>query len=423
MTTAVVIGAGLAGLQSAWFLRREGFDVTVLERLDTVGSETSFANGGLLTPSHAAPWNSPGVWKVLLRSIGNEQAPVLFRPSKLPLYWRWGISFLRNSSPARFHETIEANALLARKSMEEFHGIQRELGENFEHRANGTMMLYRSTDSLENGLANARMMERHGVEFRALDKDGVLDVEPALSAGASDLAGGVVFPDDESGNAHLYCRALATRLAEEGVEIRTGCDVRSLRVENGKVRGVETAEASFEPEVVVLATGVFSPELGGSLGVNLPVRPVKGYSLTFSVEGWNQAPQVPVVDDDLHVGITPLGNKLRAVGSAEFSGFDKQVNPNRVQMLRDIATRLYPDVAPYLSPKLDHVAWAGLRPMTPDCLPIVGRSPVENLFLNTGHSYLGWTTGAGTSRMVVDTILGRDTGLDAGPYALDRFRR
>ena len=166
MTSVVVIGAGLAGLQSAWFLRREGMEVTVLERLDEVGSETSYANGGLLTPSHAAPWNSPGVWKVLLRSIGNESAPVLFRPSALPLFWRWGVAFLRNSTPERFRGIIEANAVLAQRSLEEFHAIQQELGESFEHRANGTMMIYRSRASLDNGIANARMMEGHGVEHR-----------------------------------------------------------------------------------------------------------------------------------------------------------------------------------------------------------------------------------------------------------------
>ncbi|MCH9673867.1 MAG: FAD-dependent oxidoreductase [Gammaproteobacteria bacterium] len=422
MTTAVVIGAGLAGLQSAWYLQHEGIEVTLLERLDEVGSETSFANGGLMTPSHAAPWNSPGVWKALLRSIGDESAPVLFRPSALPLFWRWGITFLRNSSPTRFRETIAANAHLARRSVTDFHDIQSELDQSFEHRANGTMMIYRSDASLAQGITNARMMSAHGVSFRELDRAGVLDVEPALGAGASDIAGGIVFPDDESGNAHLYCRALANRVIERGADVRMGCEVRALRVEGGRVRAVETSTQTFEPDMVILAAGVFSPHLTRSLGINLPIRPVKGYSLTFSVEGWNQAPQIPVVDDDLHVGITPLGTRLRAVGSAEFTGYDKTVNPQRIAMLRTIAERLYPDVAPYVRPDPAHVEWAGLRPMTPDCLPIVGRTEVENLFLNTGHSYLGWTTGAATSRMVVDEIMGRDLGIDGAPYSVQRFR-
>lgn len=421
MTSVVVIGAGLAGLQSAWFLRREGMEVTVLERLDEVGSETSYANGGLLTPSHAAPWNSPGVWKVLLRSIGNESAPVLFRPSALPLFWRWGVAFLRNSTPERFRGIIEANAVLAQRSLEEFHAIQQELGESFEHRANGTMMIYRSRASLDNGIANARMMEGHGVEHRLLDRDGVIETEPALTAGSQEVVGGIVFPDDESGNAHLYCRALARRLVEDGVQLRLGCEVRSMRIEGARVRAIEVDAETIEPDLVILSAGVFSPHLTRDLGFDLPIRPVKGYSLTFGVEGWNHSPQVPVVDDDLHVGITPLGSRLRAVGSAEFAGFDKWVNPRRIQMLRDIAERLYPEAAPYLNANVDQVEWAGLRPMTPDCLPIVGRCPIENLYLNAGHSYLGWTTGAATGRLVTDTILGRDPGIDAARYAYTRF--
>ena len=421
MTSVVVIGAGLAGLQSAWFLAREGMDVTVLERLEAVGSETSYANGGLLTPSHAAPWNSPGVWKVLLRSIGNEAAPVLFRPSALPLFWRWGIAFLRHSTPERFRRIIEANVRLSNLSMSELQGIRGVMEDNFEHRSNGTMMVYRSQASLDRGIANAGMMERHGVACRILDQEGVVEVEPALQAGAQGIVGGVAFPDDESGNAHLYCRALAQELVTQGVELRLGCEVRSMRIEDARVRAVETDSGSIEPDIVVLAGGIFSPHLTRAIGFDLPIRPVKGYSLTFSVEGWNHSPQVPVVDDDLHVGLTPLGTRLRAVGSAEFTGYDKRVNPQRIRMLRDIAQRLYPEAAPYLNGNTEQLEWAGLRPMTPDCLPIVGPSPVENLFLNTGHSYLGWTTGAGTGRLVADAILGRDPGIDTGPYAYERF--
>lgn len=421
MPTAVVIGAGLAGLQTAWFLRREGMQVVILERLEEVGSETSFANGGLMTPSHAAPWNSPGVWKVLLRSIGNESAPVLFRPRAFPLFWRWGLRFLRNSSPERFRQVIEANAILAQRSQTEFHRIQEELTDNFEHRANGTMMIYRSPESLDRGIENARMMESHGVTNRVLDLRQVLETEPALGAGAEDIVGGIVFPDDESGNAHLYCRALASRLKDEGAEILTGCEVLSLKSDGKRVRAVEIDGHTFEPDLVVLAAGVFSPHLSRQLGFDLPIRPVKGYSLSFSVEGWNEAPQIPVVDDDLHVAITPLGTRLRTVGSAEFVGYDKSLTPQRIQMLRNVTRRLYPNATPYLGDKPNQVEWAGLRPMTPDCLPIVGRSPMENLYLNTGHSYLGWTTAAATSRMVVDEIAGRELGIDGPRYALSRF--
>ncbi|NKC17196.1 MAG: FAD-dependent oxidoreductase [Gammaproteobacteria bacterium] len=427
MTTAIVIGAGLAGLQTAWYLNAAGIETTVLERLDGVALESSFANGGLITPSHAAPWNAPGIWKVLLKSIGNEQAPVLFRPRALPLFWRWGIEFLRHSSPERFRATIRANVALANTSVVEFQKIRQRLAtdplaEGFEHLSNGTLMLYRSPSSLEKGIANARDMESHGIACEVLDRRGVVEVEPALEAGAQAMAGGISFPADQSGNAYLYCRALADYLQRCGVTLRSRCEVLSLRAEGGRIRSVVTAtEGELEADVVVVAGGVFSPDLAKTVKLDLAVRPVKGYSVTFGVDGWNQAPTVPVVDDDLHVGVTPLGKRLRAVGSAEFVGYDKSINAARLNALRDVAKQLYPAAAPYVDDHAEQVEWAGLRPMTPDCLPIVGRSRYDNLFLNTGHSYLGWTTGAATSRLVVDVICGRPPALDLAPYRADRF--
>lgn len=421
MSEALVIGAGLAGLQTAWMLARDGHNVTVLERLDGVGLETSFANGGLLTPSHAAPWNSPGIWRVLLKSIGREDSAILFRPSALPLFWRWGLKFLANSRPERFAATIEANAALAHASMAAMREVTANFDDDFEHLANGTMMIYRSENSLATGIANARRMEAFGVRSNVLRGEAVTSVEPALASAVESIVGGVEFPDDESGNAHLYCRELARICKSGGVNIVMDCSVEALRVEGRRIRAVETNRGDYEPDLVVLAAGVFSPTLAKSVGFDLPIRPVKGYSLTFTVEGWNDAPKVPIVDDDLHVGLTPLGSRLRAVGSAEFTGYDKSVTPQRIDMLKAVAKRIYPTVAPYLEPRAEHVAWAGLRPMTPDCLPIVGPSPYENLYLNTGHSYLGWTTAAGTSSMVADAIAGRSCPIDPKPYSLSRF--
>ena len=400
MSEALVIGAGLAGLQTAWMLARDGHNVTVLERLNGVGLETSFANGGLLTP-HAAPWNSPGIWRVLLKSIGRKDSAILFRPSALPLFWRWGLKFLANSRqsglrrPSR--QTPRSPMLRWRQC-----ASHRKFDDDFEHLANGTMMIYRSEDSLATGIANARRMEAFGVRSNVLHGEAVTSVEPALASAVESIVGGVEFPDDESGNAHLYCRELARVCKSGGVNIVTDCSVEALRVEGRRIRAVETNRGDYEPDLVVLAAGVFSPTLAKSVGFDLPIRPVKGYSLTFTVEGWNDAPKVPIVDDDLHVGLTPLGSRLRAVGSAEFTGYDKSVTPHRIDMLKAVAKRIYPAVTPYLEPRAEHVAWAGLRPMTPDCLPIVGPSPYENLYLNTGHSYLGWTTAAGTSAMVAD---------------------
>lgn len=417
----VVVGAGLAGIQTAWFLLREGHNVTVIEHRDGIALETSFANGGLITPSHAAPWNSPGILRTLLSSIGNESSAIYVKFSALPQYLTWGMQFVRNSTPGRFRRTIQRNACLANYSLDQKNTLISELGLQFDGAARGTMMVYRSTAALERAKAANAIVENAGVDVQLCSPAELIKLEPALASVGDKLSGGFYYRGDQHGDAHLFCRALGQKAAEQGARMRFGETVQRIERSGNSIRAVVTDKQRYEADAVVLAAGLWSKALGQDLGLRLPIAPVKGYSVTYDVTGWEGQPKIPIVDDELHIGLTPLGNRMRFVGTAEFSGFSPQINPVRIDNLRRAALQIYPDVRPIIENAEPQSTWCGHRPMTPDCLPIVGQGGPENLYLNTGHGYLGWTTACGTSKAVSDLIAGRKPEIDVADYSLARF--
>lgn len=418
---AVVVGAGLAGLQTAWFLRKEGWDVTVVERREGVALETSFANGGLVTPSHAAPWNSPGIFRTLLGSLNDETAALYLKASAIPSYFFWGLHFLRNSTPARYYRTIERNSRLAHYSLEALNELAEELALTFDGERRGTIMFYRNRAVFDRVRSVNDHVANSGVDVEPCAPEDLVRLEPALGAIEDRLSGGFYYPGDQHGDAHLYCRALAGKLAANGVELRFGEPVTRFETGGGRVTGIVTDKAHLDADAVVLAAGFWSAEVGRQLRLRLPIKPVKGYSVTYDVSASNTRPNIPVVDDELHIGLTPLGNRMRFVGTAEFSGYSPEINPVRIENLRRAALATYPGMASIVNEAEPITTWCGHRPMTPDCLPLVGQAGPENLYLNTGHGYLGWTTASGTSRAVADLIVGRESGLALADYAVGRF--
>lgn len=418
----IVIGAGLAGVQTAYFLNRDGHDVTLVERRTEVAMETSHANGGLITPSHAAPWNSPGIFSVLLRSIGRKHSPFYVDPLKLGSYIGWGLRFIRNSTPARFERTIELNAKLARYSLEQFHTICEDVSPNFDHRCKGTMMVYRSEKAFETAKGHVEAMTKHEIKSQLLNAEQLVQQEPALRPNISELVGGIYYEEDEHGNAASYVTDLTRKLEQDGVTIKLGYEITGFVREGDTITHVKTNEESLDCDAVVMAAGNFSRSLVKSLGLSLPIQPVKGNSITYDASSWQYAPSIPVIDDAYHIAVTPLGKTVRIVGTAEFCGADTTVRPERMELLRRSAVKLYPEISEVMESQAPIKEWAGLRPMTPDCLPILGQAGADNLYLNTGHSYLGWTTAAGTARMISDAIANRQSGLEISPYRLSRFQ-
>ncbi len=417
----VIVGGGLAGIQTAYYLLEDGHQVTLVERRNAVALETSFANGGLITPSHAAPWNSPGILNTLLKSMGKRDASIYVKPSALGTYIGWGRQFIRNSTRKRYNRTIARNFALARYSQQCFQRLLEQTPLEFFHEKRGSMMVYTTRAGFEEASERFDELKRQGVEAQICSSGELVEREPALASTASHLAGGVFFKEDEHGDARSFTQSLAAYLSQNGVEMRTGVRVDGFIRSNGKIAGVTTDQGDIGADAVVIGAGHWSADILKHLDVDLPVRPVKGSSLTFSLPSWQGAPKIPVVDDELHVAVTPLQDSIRIVGTAEFCGYDPEVKPARMAMLLRAGIAIYPQLEKEISGIRPELEWSGHRPMTPDCMPILGHVGHDNLYLNTGHGYLGWTTATGTSKAIADMIAGRKSDLNMEHYGLARF--
>ncbi|MGB5211828.1 MAG: FAD-dependent oxidoreductase [Gammaproteobacteria bacterium] len=441
----IIVGAGLAGTATAWYLRQGGATVTVIERGDAAAMETSFANAGMLTPSMADPWNAPGTWRKLLRWIGREDAPMLLRPHALPSLIGWGLQFLWHSRTGSFHRNTVKNVRLALYSLAQLQQLREQTGIEYDAASTGTLRACRDQASLDRAAALAAFLAEHGVAHRVLDRAGLVGVEPALAPIAGDLVGGIHYSRDESGDAHMFTRNLAQRAAEAGVRFVYRSEFTGVRMRGGQLSGVEyrcaerrldgdtdpvlRANSGVEPEhgetildgdAVVLAAGSFTPVLARRLGLSVPVRPVKGYSITAPVGDWASPPRIPVSDDHLHAAVTPLGDRIRVAGTAEFTGYDDTLSPSRVANLNHLLHALYPDYATRLQPS-SVTPWCGFRPVSADGVPILGSTPLQGLYMNTGQGPLGWTMAAGCGRLLADVVLGQKPALDMNDYALARF--
>jgi D-amino-acid dehydrogenase len=416
----IVIGGGLAGLSAAWYLCEGGANVTLFERNASAGMETSFANGGLLHPSMVEPWNSPGVLRLLLRNIGRTDSAMLIRPTVLPSLMGWGLRFIRASRADRFLSSTRKNLRLAHYSLELMRELREREGVKYDGYARGSLQVFRSTSIAQSTQSWVRQLADFGLEYRLLDVPELIALEPALAPIAGSLVGAIYYPRDEGGDAHAYCQALAARLQRRGATLRYGVACKSLvRERRDVVAVVDGFGQAWRADAFVLAAGSISPLLAGNLGVALPIRPVKGYSITMPRT--TGAPRIPVSDPDLHIAVVPVGeDRIRLAGTAEFAGYDRAIVPTRISNLVRLLERTYPDYARRISPS-DISPWTGLRPMCADGMPLLGRTPVRNLFLNTGHGQLGWTMAAGSGRLMADMILGRKPEIDPAPYALARF--
>jgi D-amino-acid dehydrogenase len=417
----LVLGGGVIGITTAWFLARDGHEVTVVERELGVALGTSYANGAMIHTSLVEPWNEPGIAFKLLQWIGRDDAPAVVRPRAIPGMLGWGMAFLRNATSARHRRHTLVNLRLALLSAKTLKEVRRETGIEHDQRERGILKILREPAALDAGIAHAKMLAGEGeVPFRVLDRAAVLELEPALTEGGAGIHGGILFPEDESGDCHLFTRRLAAAFERAGGTLRLGSAVERIEAEGDRISGVIVGGACLAADAYVLAAGWSSPALGRSLGLRLPVHPVKGYSITAPKGGWNGAPQIAVVDETLKIGIVPLGQRLRLAGSAEFTGADLTVNPRRSDYIWQTALKVYPALARHVEQgALER--WAGHRPMTPDGPPILGPTRYRNLLLNTGHGHLGWTFACGSARVIAALVAGRKPPIALDGLTLDRF--
>lgn len=416
----IVVGAGLLGLTTAYFLRRHGAEVEVIDRQAGPGLETSFANGGMLHASQANPWNEPGVLWQALRMLGREDAALLIRPRALPRMLGWSWTFWRNSSLPRYLANVEKNARLAGYSL----GVMAEhfapLALPFDRADRGTLKIYRSQAELDTASGFAERCRAFDVRYSLLSAREIAQLEPALAPIAAHLTGGIHFPDDVSGDAQRFCRALAEHCVALGVSFRYEAAVEQVLSSAGAVSAVMVDGEMQRADAVVLAAASHTAQLAATAAIKVPVQPVKGYSITVPMAHWRVQPGLPVIDEHYHAAVCPLGQQLRVAGTAEFAGYDTRLTASRINNLYELIARIYPDESRGIERRAC-AEWTGLRPMSPDGVGIMGRTSVRGLYLNTGHGHLGWTMAPGAGKLVADDIILNDAELQRADFALARF--
>lgn len=416
----LIIGGGVIGVSILYELASRGVPATLIEANDELAQETSFANGGMLTPSMPDPWNSPGVGGHLLSSLLNPNSAMKLRPHAIPGLAMWGLQFLLNSLPERHRRSTLANYELASYSTKITDDLKTRLNLSYDDSETGTLKIFEKEAAMTEAAALAEFLGQHGLRYQAIDRAQVIEKEPQLKDVADRIFGALYFPDDRGGDARKFTLELAQRALKMGAEIRMREQVVRFKIIGDTVSGAELKSGETLSGAVVLAAGVNAPELARRAGVHLPIKPAKGYSLTFDAANLgNAAPKLAVIDDAMHAAVVPLGGRLRLVGTAEFTGVDTSIRQDRIENLFNLFRRLYPKLAEKVD-RSTEMPWAGLRPMSADGRPFIGASPRKGLWLNCGHGHLGWTKAMGSARLLANQLLGEQPAIDPAPYSYRR---
>jgi len=412
----LVLGAGVVGTTSAWYLARAGHEVVVVDRQPLPGNETSFANGGQISVSHAEPWANPHVLPQLIRWLGKEDAPLLWRWRADSAQLAWGLRFLRECLPGRTRKNIAAIVALALYSRRCLQDLRNELGLEYDQRERGILHIYTQAQSFAQAEVAARTMRQFGLDRQSVSGERCVQIEPALAGSAHLLAGGDYTPSDESGDANKFTQALAAQARRLGVDFRLNTTVDRIVAEGDAISGIATTgpagSALLKADAYVVALGSYSPLLLRPLGIDLPVIPAKGYSATVRLREDAGAPTVSLTDDEHRLVFSRLGDRLRIAGTAEFNGYNLELNAVRCAALMRRTQQLFPDLKALGEPEF----WCGLRPTTPSNVPVIGRTRYAELWLNTGHGTLGWTMSCGSAAALADLMGGRPATPDF-PFA------
>lgn len=415
----LILGSGVIGVTSAWALRRQGHEVVVVDRAGGPALETSFANAGQVSPGYASPWPAPGIPLKAVKWLLSRHAPLAIRPTGDPAQYRWLWQMLRNCTHHRYAVSKARMVRLAEYSRDQLGELRRETGIEYEQRTLGTTQLFRTQAQLDGAARDIAVLREYGVPHELLDRDGIVRVEPALAQMRDSLAGALRLPGDETGDCHLFTTRLAARAAEAGVEFRFGRRVEALLASGDRLTGVRIDGRTETADAYVLALGSWSPRLLAPVGIDLPVYPLKGYSLTIPITRPELAPHSTVLDESYKVAITRFDQRIRVGGMAEVSGYDLSLPQRRRETLDMVVRSLYPDGGDLARAEF----WTGLRPSTPDGPPVVGATRYRNLWLNTGHGTLGWTMAAGSASYLADLIDGRTPAIDPEGLDITRYAR
>ncbi len=412
----IVLGGGVIGISTAYYLAKSGAQVTVLDRQPGPALETSFANAGQVSPGYSTPWAAPGIPLKAIKWMFQKHAPLAIRPDGSLFQLRWMAQMLRNCTGERYAVNKERMMRVAEYSRACLQQLRADTGIAYEQRTGGTLQLFRTQAQVDAVQRDIAVLEECGVPYELLNADQLASVEPSLAQARDHLAGGLRLPMDETGDCHRFTTELCALAQGLGVDMRFGQSVDALLTEGGRITGVRSGDAVLTADRFVMAFGSYTRSFLAPLGLDLPVYPVKGYSLTVPLVDPAFAPQSTVLDETYKIAVTRLDDRIRVGGMAELGGFDLRLDPRRRATLELVVQDLFP------GGDLSRATfWTGLRPMTPDSTPVIGATKVSNLFLNTGHGTLGWTMACGSGRLVSDLVLGQRPEISASGLGIDRY--
>jgi len=417
-----ILGSGVIGVTSAWYLAQAGHEVVVVDRQAGPALETSFANAGEISPGYASPWAAPGIPMKAVRWLMMRHAPLILRPHADMAMLRWLVAMLGNCNARDYAINKSRMVRLAEFSRDRLIDLRRDTGISYDERSQGTLQLFREQKQLDGIYKDINVLKADGVPFEVLDPAGCMAAEPGLAHTEVPLAGGLRLPGDETGDCFKFTNALADMAKAHSVCFLNQTTITRLASEGGRITHVETDHPETGPgrlvaDAYLVAMGSYSPGLLAPLGIRLPVYPVKGYSITVPIVDEARAPVSTLLDESYKVAITRLGDRIRVGGMAEISGFTKDLPPARRATLEHSAGSLFPGAGDMAAASF----WCGLRPMTPDSTPVIGPTAIPNLFLNTGHGTLGWTMACGSAHVIADIIGGKKPAIEAADLAISRY--
>jgi D-amino-acid dehydrogenase len=413
----IVLGGGVIGVTSAYYLAKAGHEVELIDRQDGPALETSFANAGEISPGYASPWAGPGIPRKAIKWLMMKHPPLIVKPVPDPNLARWMLQMLKNCTSARYADNKSRMVRIAEYSRDVLKQLRVETGITYDERALGTLQLFRSQKQVDDAYKDIEVLANYGVTYEVLDRAGCILAEPGLSASSATISGGLRLPGDETGDCYLFTTRLAEKAAALGVTFRYGVTAEELQTESGSVKGVRTTVGTIAGDAYVLALGSFSPKLASKVGIDLPIYPVKGYSITVPIIDPLAAPVSTILDETYKIAVTRLGNRIRVGGMAELSGYNSDLSPKRRATLAHCVNELFPGAG---DTKIA-TFWTGMRPMTPDSTPIVGKAKLRNLFINSGHGTLGWTMACGSARIIADQISGRHPDVEVHDLGPSRY--
>lgn len=413
----VVLGAGVVGTASAWYLAKAGHEVSVIDRQPGAGLETSFANAGQVSPGYSAPWAGPGIPVKALHWLMMRYRPLVLWPLLDGKLYDFMLRMLMNCTTPAYRRNKGRMVPLAEYSRDVLKALRAETGIEYDQRTRGTLQLFRIQKQLDGIGLDTKILGELGVSYEVLDNAGCIGAEPALARVREKFVGGLRLPGDETGDAHVFTQRLAALAEGIGVRFLYGTRIDGIDVSGDRVQAVRTEREAIGADAVVVALGSYSRALLRPLGLRIPVYPVKGYSITAALTNEAGAPVSTVMDETFKIAITRLGDRIRVGGTAELAGFSLRLrDPRRATLLHSV-TDLFPDGGDYANASF----WTGLRPMTPDGTPVVGPTRYRNLFLNTGHGTLGWTMATGSGRVIADLVSGKKPEIDVADLAMARY--